>query len=175
MLEVMTIVAALWAKVEFRTKQAMPWETLKRRSTPASKTLLMDYLSPSLVESLWGALRRAHWPVAVVITNTLLIQLLTVASTGLLYLQRTPVTNNRCEITASTDFVNEFNTSRIGATPILATLALQNNTIPMPPGTSLKGAYRRLETQSTYSSMIVGSVVNLFADTSSAQGHPVCK
>lgn len=149
----MTIVAALWAKVEFRTKQAMPWETLKQRSTPASKTLLMDYVSPSLIESLWRAIRSSHWPIVIVVINTLLIKLLTVASAGLLFLQRTPVTNNHCEIVALTDFVTEFNTSSIGATPILATLALQNKTISIPPGTSAKGAFQRLQPRSKSSSM----------------------
>ncbi|KAJ8112986.1 hypothetical protein OPT61_g4777 [Boeremia exigua] len=94
--------------------------------------------------ALWGSLRKSHWPVAITITNTFLITLVTVASTGLLVLQRTPFVRHNCRIDVTDSFVTSFDTSTIGSAPVLATLAIQNGTIPFPPGTSRNGAFENL-------------------------------
>ncbi|PVH95147.1 hypothetical protein DM02DRAFT_691295 [Periconia macrospinosa] len=139
---ILAVVAALWGQVELRTKQAMPWAVLQRRPTAASKTLLLDYVTPSLLESLYGAMRSAHWPVAIAITSSLLLKLLTVASTGLLILQKTPVVRYDCPLSAVDDFANHLNTTVTGSAPVLAVQAIQNNTIGYPGGTTRDAAFQ---------------------------------
>ncbi|GME26528.1 hypothetical protein GTA08_BOTSDO12789 [Neofusicoccum parvum] len=141
---VLAIVAALWGQVEHRTKQAMPWHVLQTQPTPASATLLLDYITPSLPETLLQSFRSSHWPVAVATISSLLIKLLTVASTGLLVLQITPVVHHDCRITASDDFVSGFNPAAIGSTAVLSTLAIENGTLPYEPGTTRHQAFQTM-------------------------------
>lgn len=142
-------VAALWTQVENRIKSAMPWATLQQKATPASKTLFMDYMTPGKPEALVASLRNLHWPVAITISNSLLITLLTVASTGLLTLQSTPFVRHDCRLNVTDDFVTSFNPSSIGGSPVLATLAIENGTIPFPPGTSRYGAFQNIAPPAT--------------------------
>jgi hypothetical protein len=141
---VLVVVAALWNQVEYRTKHAMPWVLLQKGATPASKALLMDYITPGKPEALLASLRKSHWPVAIAITNSFLITLLTVASTGLLVLQDTPFTQHNCRLNVTDDLLSDFDPLAIGSAPILATLAIQNGTIPFPPGTSRNMAFQTL-------------------------------
>lgn len=104
----------------------------------------MDYITPGRPEALWFSLRRSHWPVVITIVNSFLITLLTVASTGLLVLQSTPFVRDDCRLNVTDDFATSFNTAASGSAPILATLAIQNGTIPFPPGTSRNAAFQNL-------------------------------
>lgn len=150
----LVIVAALWNQVEHKVKIAMPWVILQQGTTPASKTLFMDYVTPGRPEALWTSLRKLHWPVAIAITNSLLITLLTVASTGLLSLQSTPFVRRDCRLNVTDDFVTTFDPATLGSPPVLATLAIQNGTIPFPPGTSRYGAFQHIVPPSSLQSKI---------------------
>jgi hypothetical protein len=141
---VLVIVAALWNQVEYRTKHAMPFSVLQKGPTPASETLLLDYVTPGKPEALMKALRKSHWPVVIAIVNSLLITLLTVASTGLLVLQETSFTRHDCRLNVTDNFVPGFETSKVGSAAVLATIAISNETIPLPPGTSRKAAFQSL-------------------------------
>ena len=150
----LVIVAALWNQTEFRVKDAMPWVLLQKGSTSASETLFIDYLTPGKHEALFTSLRRSHWPVAIAITNSFLITLLTVASTGLLVLQNTSFTIANCRLNVTDDFVTSFDSSMVGSPPVLATIAIQNGTIPLPPGTSRDAAFRSLLPPTSLSGML---------------------
>jgi hypothetical protein len=127
---VLAVVAALWNQVEHRIKHAMPFFVLQKGPTPASETLLLDYVTPGKPEALLKALRRAHWPVVVAIANALLITLLTVASTGLFVLQETSLTQHNCRLELTDQFVDNFQTSKISSASVLASIAISNETIP---------------------------------------------
>ncbi|KAL1614610.1 hypothetical protein SLS56_012054 [Neofusicoccum ribis] len=150
---VLAIVAALWGQVEHRTKQAMPWHVLQKQPTPASATLLLDYITPSLPETLLQSFRSSHWPVAVATISSLLIKLLTVASTGLLVLQITPGVHHDCKITASDDFASGFNPAAIGSTAVLSTLAIENGTLPYEPGTTRHQAFQTMNASHSLSNV----------------------
>ena len=150
---VLVIVAALWNQVEYRTKHAMPIAVLQSGSTLASETLLLDYVTPSKPEALLKAFRKSHWPVVIAILNSLLIILLTVASTGLLVLQETAFTQRDCRLDVTDRFVTDFETSKVGSAPVLATIAISNGTIDFPRGTSRDAAFRSLKAPSTLSGM----------------------
>ncbi|KAF3036351.1 hypothetical protein E8E12_007931 [Didymella heteroderae] len=106
---VLVIVAALWNQVEYRTKHAMPFAVLQKGPTLAAETLLLDYVTP-----------------VIAIFNSLLITLLTVASTGLLVLQETPLTRHDCHLNVTDQFVQNIPTSKIGSASVLATIAISN-------------------------------------------------
>ncbi|KAL1392124.1 hypothetical protein HDK64DRAFT_335025 [Phyllosticta capitalensis] len=147
---VLAIVAAYWGQVEHRTKQAMPWVLLKKKVTTASDTLLLDYVTLSQTEAFVKSLRQAHWPVVVAIVGSLLIKLLTVASTGLLVLQTAEFHNPDCNLFSSDEFVMNFQSSEIGSSIVLATLALNNGTMDYPPGTTADMAFQTLKVPEFY-------------------------
>ncbi|OJJ31436.1 hypothetical protein ASPWEDRAFT_187308, partial [Aspergillus wentii DTO 134E9] len=55
--------------------------------TSRGKTVLLDYISPWNVVAMFRAGRNSHWPVVMAIIGTLFLQLVAVASTGLLTLE----------------------------------------------------------------------------------------
>ncbi|KAK7534284.1 uncharacterized protein J3D65DRAFT_679225 [Phyllosticta citribraziliensis] len=147
---VLAIAAALWGQVEHRTKQAIPWVLLQKKPTSSSDTLLIDYITVSETEAFFKSLRHAHWPVVITIIGSLLIKLLTVASTGLLVLQNTQIVHPNCQLIASNDFVNSFESSAIGSSPVLSTLAINNGTLAYTPGTTRNLAFQTLNLSSPF-------------------------
>lgn len=113
----------------------------------------MDYVTPSKPEALITSLRLSHWPVAIAITNSFLITLLTVASTGLLVLEKTSFVRDSCRLNVTDDFVSSFDPATIGSASILATIAIQNESIPFPPGTSREAAFQTLLPPASLSGM----------------------
>lgn len=73
--------------MEHQTKQLMPWAILHKGPTSAADTLLLNYIEPAQPVSLYNSVKNGHYPVTLAIVGSLLIQLLTVISTGLLMLQ----------------------------------------------------------------------------------------
>lgn len=128
----------------------MPWVLLKKKVTTASDTLLLDYVTLSQTEAFVKSLRQAHWPVVVAIVGSLLIKLLTVASTGLLVLQTAEFHNPDCNLFSSDEFVMNFQSSEIGSSIVLATLALNNGTMDCPPGTTADMAFQTLKVPEFY-------------------------
>lgn len=83
---------ALWGQVEYRTKQLMPWLTMKNSPSPARNSVLLDYLSPFSFFALLFSIKARHWPVALAIFGSFMLQLAIVASSGLLSLQAIALT-----------------------------------------------------------------------------------
>ncbi|KAI0123773.1 hypothetical protein BJ170DRAFT_94376 [Xylariales sp. AK1849] len=138
---VLASVAALWSQVEHRAKQMEPWRLMAQGSTPAVRTLMLDYVSLAQPHALWRSLGARHWPVALAITASLLIKLLTLLSTGLLMLQYVSREYKNVGLLAT----DRFDTSLWGgdssdfasiAMPVLAAMAIESYGLPFPKGTS---------------------------------------
>lgn len=142
---VLSVLAALWTQVEYRTKQAQPWSLLRKGPSPASKTLLLDYITTSTPEALFAALRAGHWAPVMAITSSILIKLLTVVSTGLLVLQNTDITRHDCRISTPDDFVNQFNSTKVGSAGALAALASLDQVMDPVGFTSMGVAFQSLK------------------------------
>ncbi|KAL1641060.1 hypothetical protein SLS58_006332 [Diplodia intermedia] len=142
---VLTIVSAFWGQVEHRTKQMMPWAILRKGPSPAADTLLIDYIEPARPVSLYKSLKNAHWPVSTAIAGTLLLQLLTVTSTGLFQLQSETLNHTGVALLYGRDFASEpSNNFAVGAAPVLSAIALNNGSSSSAGGTSEKLAFPEL-------------------------------
>ncbi|KAI1260548.1 hypothetical protein F5Y18DRAFT_441745 [Xylariaceae sp. FL1019] len=71
-----------------------PWEQLAEGQTPASRTLLMDYVSMSRPKALRESLQFRHWPVTTTILISLLLKVMTAFSAGLFMLEPTTIARN---------------------------------------------------------------------------------
>ena len=81
---VLVIVIGIWRQIDFWCKSLEPWRQLRKGSTSAKASILLDYVSPILLTSLIRAVRLKHWTVVATTTGFILLKLITVASTGLL-------------------------------------------------------------------------------------------
>lgn len=104
---VLSLVAAVWGQVEYRVLQAIPWSELKRRALPAERNLLMNYVSPWSVTTLFRSLSKGHFTVSLVVLGGIILKALIILSTGLIDLESK-------QITYETQFsiTNQFNLSR---------------------------------------------------------------
>lgn len=133
--KVLAVVAAFWAQVEYRVKQQAPWEILRKGPTPAAKTLLMDYISPAQLYSLYHSIRHNQWLVFLTILASLLIKLLTIVSTALLMLQDDRITVHNLPLIATDKFdASGFSQAQTDFVPVLSTIALGNQNLSYGPG-----------------------------------------
>lgn len=140
--EVLIIVAGVWGQVEYRTKQLMPWKLMGQTPRPASQSLLLDYVSDWNVVTLFRALKHCHWVVAIAVLGTLLLKLLTVASTGLFMLQNVHVSNVHTELTAEATFSGTgYNSADVDSNAALTVVGNKFLNLPYPVGTTDKYAF----------------------------------
>ncbi|KAK2734871.1 hypothetical protein FQN57_001434 [Myotisia sp. PD_48] len=76
-------IGTFWHQLEYRACQLMPWLLMARNPTPASESILLDYVSEWNVISLYKSMRRGHYLVTLAILGTLLINGLAIVLTGL--------------------------------------------------------------------------------------------
>lgn len=116
--------------MEHRTEQMMPWAILQKGPTSAADALLLNYIEPPQPVSLYASIRKGHYPVTLSIAGSLLIQLLTVISTGLLMLQVERIHHHGVAIQTAETFNETFKLnstySSIGNSPVLSAIALNN-------------------------------------------------
>lgn len=87
----LTLITAIWARVEYQTKLIAPWKRLKAGCAKPQQTLLLDYMSDFQPLAVFRALRGRDWEVAITCANSLLLKILIIISTGLITLSWTSV------------------------------------------------------------------------------------
>ncbi|EKG21802.1 hypothetical protein MPH_00721 [Macrophomina phaseolina MS6] len=158
---VFTSIAALWAQVEYRSKQLMPWNALQRAPQRCETSLMLDYVDPMNIVSLFTSLRRSHIFVTVAIAGALIVQLMVVLSSGLFQAISVTVTTDDATLMAMEAFTGDYNdtiTSR-PASVIFGNL-LYNLSYPL--GTTQDYAYPLFD--SSHSSVeSLAAVVDVFS------------
>ncbi|KGO56618.1 Protein of unknown function DUF3433 [Penicillium expansum] len=89
---VFTILTAGWMQAEYRAAQLMPWILMHQGPTPASQSIFLDYMSKWNVVSLYQSLKQKHFLVSLCVAGSLLLNGVTVFSTGLFELDSVPIT-----------------------------------------------------------------------------------
>jgi hypothetical protein len=89
---VFTILTAGWMQAEYRACQLMPWVLMRRSPTPASQSIFLDYLSKMNVVSLYQSLKQRHFLVSFCVAGSLILNGITVFSTGLFELDSVLIT-----------------------------------------------------------------------------------
>ncbi|KGO63645.1 Protein of unknown function DUF3433 [Penicillium italicum] len=89
---VFTILAAGWMQAEYRATQLMPWVLMHKGPTPASQSIFLDYMSKWNIASLYQSFKQKHFLVSLCVAGSLLLNGVTVFSTGLFELDSVPIT-----------------------------------------------------------------------------------
>lgn len=134
---VLSFIAAVWSLVEYRAKQMVPWEILRKRETAAAETLLLDYVSQNPPKCLLTSFQANHWAVTLVVSVSLLIRLLTVLSTGLFMPQFQDRRHADVPLIATDRFeASALNIAQNSSLPALLPVAFLNYNLALPAGTS---------------------------------------
>lgn len=81
---VMLLIISSWRQVDYHCKTSAPWNEIRKGSTIAAKSVLLDYVSTFQAISLFQSTRNGHGIVVLGIFGFVLLKAATVASTGLL-------------------------------------------------------------------------------------------
>ncbi|EXJ93202.1 hypothetical protein A1O3_01759 [Capronia epimyces CBS 606.96] len=82
---IIVILVAIWRQVDQTCKLLLPWQVLQKADASAKTSVLLDYISPLQIVSLWNAVRKRHWPICLTISSFILLKLITLATTGLFF------------------------------------------------------------------------------------------
>jgi Protein of unknown function (DUF3433) len=99
---ILVIIASLWRQVDFHCKALTPWNELRRGGATASRSLLLDYISPMQPIGLGQALKNRHFSVIATILAVDMLKLVTLVSTGLLGVVATQMPAANITLTAKT-------------------------------------------------------------------------
>ncbi|EOD51312.1 hypothetical protein UCRNP2_1955 [Neofusicoccum parvum UCRNP2] len=99
---VLTVLAALWGRVEYRSKQIIPWSLMARGPTSMEHGLLLNYMTSTTLWSLYRSVKRRHFLVSIGISGSLILRLLIIFSTGLLSLEYRPMVYDKEFLTLDT-------------------------------------------------------------------------
>ncbi|CCF41405.1 hypothetical protein CH063_00395 [Colletotrichum higginsianum] len=136
---VLTLFVALWGQLEHRTKHLMPWMAMSNGPVDAPQGLLLDYITPMTISSLFKSAKRKHFLVTLGILGSLALRALVVVSTGLLSVEQQTMAAD-----ATITVLDQFNLSRnlrIFAVDAGVTIwGVHHKGVAYPPGTTEKVA-----------------------------------
>ncbi|BAE54650.1 unnamed protein product [Aspergillus oryzae RIB40] len=108
----------------------------------SAPTHAMETHGPNPKTGITEALKHCHWVVAIAVLGTLLLKLLTVASTGLFMLQNVHVSNVPTTLTAEATFSGTgYNSANIDSNAALIVVGNKFLDLPYPAGTTDKYAF----------------------------------
>ena len=89
------LMAAYWSQIDYRIRQLMPWKTLSTGAAPASRSMLLDYITPwHLKERLLRSLKAGHFAVFLSVCASAVFKILIIFWTGPVLFQESGVVSN---------------------------------------------------------------------------------
>ena len=143
---------------------------MAKGETPASKSVLLDYISPLQPVSIYTAIRNSHYAPALSGTLSLISALLIVVSTGLMSLDPVVLKNNQLLVPVIDSFVDQalgFNITDFDNVaydfPLVLPYAFQHYGLDHPFGTSDTVAFQSVNTSLLPPQSLVDVVVDGFS------------
>ena len=105
---ILVVILSIWRQVDYHCKLIQPWrEMISTDSTP-QRSLLLDYISPMQIVSLYKSLRQRHYPVVLSVAGFIVLKLVILVSTTLCVPQQTLHVE-----TKSIQYTSSFNASTL--------------------------------------------------------------
>ncbi|KAH0420827.1 hypothetical protein CcaCcLH18_13788 [Colletotrichum camelliae] len=86
---ILVIILAGWKQADYQYKSMQPWWELVKGPSPASRSVLLDYLSPFQPLSCFEAFKNGHYVVAISVLNYFILKIIILISTTLFVVQGT--------------------------------------------------------------------------------------
>lgn len=162
---VMTLVMALWARVEYQSKVAAPWSRLARGQSDPDRTLLLDYVSDFQPVAIVTAFRYGDYLVGSVSLVSILLRVLIVASTAIISPSFIGVVRPGTSVALQNVFVDSADPlHNVGSMPHFSMAGLVVNNLTYPDGTSKSYAYQSFSAPHDSASAEVGVKVDGFTN-----------
>lgn len=143
---VLTLVAALWNRVDYQSKVIAPWIRLSQQGVPASRTLLLDYFSGLQYFVPFVACRNRDFATAATACVALIVKIMIIVSTGLLTLSWTSVDYPSDSFVLLDRFVNNrTNLDRAGSLSYYIVRGLIAGNLTYPDGMSKDYAFQSVQ------------------------------
>ncbi|CEJ60436.1 hypothetical protein PMG11_09010 [Penicillium brasilianum] len=165
---ILTIIATLWSRVEFQSKQNAPWQSMLEAPQPADKSVLVDYISEMQPVTMWKAFKNKQIIVFASVSCTLLVQLVIIFSTGLFSLQEVPIQQNNVTIQLHDTFSTQNSTlAAVGSQPYDIINGIVFDNLTYPGGTNVDLVFQEFSAPNVSSAAIVTAPIEgLKADLS---------
>lgn len=134
------LLVGIWRQVDYHTKSLTPWDELQRGPIGASKSLLLNYVSPLQIVALFQAFVHNHFPIVATVSSFIFLKILTVFSTGLFILLPKTVSQGSFPLISTTRF-DAANANDITTAPVSAFLGNVYQGIALQPGVTSNLAY----------------------------------
>ncbi|KAI0517417.1 hypothetical protein F5B22DRAFT_124526 [Xylaria bambusicola] len=160
----LTGVATLWARTEYQSKLIAPWLRLSQNPAPASRTLLLDYVSQFSFFAIFTSLKNRDFTVAISTTVSIILKLLIIISTSLISLSWTTLHQDSYPMSLRDKFVD--NTAKLSTTGDLAVYIVQgarDQNLTLPEGISSEYAFQSVQTNlpdEVETTVVVDGLVN---------------
>ena len=141
----LVFIVALWRQVDYHTKALIPWDELQKGPVGPKKSLLLDYISPLQVVSLFKAFLAGHIPIIATVSTFILLKIVTVFSTGSIILLPTHITRNDFPLLSTLRFDStSFDPTRdisVSSSPVYSYYGSMAQGMPWQSGTLPDRAY----------------------------------
>ncbi|KAI0542081.1 hypothetical protein GGR58DRAFT_510424 [Xylaria digitata] len=142
----LTGLAALWARTEYRSKLAAPWIHLSQDFAPASHTLLSDYVSQFSLFAIFTSLSKRDFIVSIALTVSIIFKILVIISTGLMSLSSIGVTQNSYPMLLRDEFVDSnAKLESISQLALFIVNEIRNQDFVLPDGISSNYAFQSVD------------------------------
>lgn len=109
----LVVVLGMWRQLDYYYKLAQPWRELLSGAAPAEKSLLLDYISPFQLCSIFSAFKLGHFFVSGTIFCFFLLKLIILLSTALFFIE--PSTHMQPIVITYQDLFDAENAWKSGA------------------------------------------------------------
>ncbi|KAK6363374.1 hypothetical protein TWF730_000806 [Orbilia blumenaviensis] len=137
-------VLSVWRQVDFRVKQFMPWVSLAAGPNRAKKNILVDYISPFILNSLCDTIRNKHFLPLATILGFLGMKLAIVVSTGLFVLQAVTTTQDLNQRFLITDYFVNSSAGDITTETAYRVYGTNVLNLTFPQGTTAEYAFQSI-------------------------------
>ncbi|CAK7232623.1 hypothetical protein SEUCBS140593_008323 [Sporothrix eucalyptigena] len=169
---VLSIIAALWSRVEYQAKISAPWLRLAKGPDSADKTLLLDYFTMVPPRDAIRAMKNGDTAVACASIIAMLLKIVIIVSTGMISLNVLSNTEETVPITLTTQFVNNGSKlATVGTVPLLTMLGLQRDNLTFPDGTSSQFAFQEFASDMPSDTQFQATVQGFSGGLSCAPGQ----
>ncbi|KAK1759197.1 hypothetical protein QBC47DRAFT_436826 [Echria macrotheca] len=155
----LTLMAVLWARVEYQAKMAAPWIRLAK-GTPAKaeETLLLDYVGMARPLAVLKAVRNRDWVVAAATVVMLFLGVGVVGSAGLMYMSLVDMPGQSVPVTLTTAFGSDGLGAGADTLAFYTMLGLQQEDLAFPEGVAAGFAYQSFTADVPPGSMVEATV-----------------
>lgn len=151
----LTILAAVWGRVEYQSKLFAPWIRLSKDFSAPRKNLLLDYVADFQILVVFKSLMNRDYVVSLATTVSLLIKTIVIISTSLTAISWITVTEKAHPVIAH-DQLTELFDSLSSPLPYYVIKGLIDYDLPYPNGLSSRYAFQ---------SVSLDNDLGLFPDT----------